>query len=151
MDKLSAAFAGDRRSSQRHNIKTSLRVRVWKSGLPEERAESVNLSQRGTFFLADRRLAEGEIIEVLLKMPEEVTGQPTTEWRCTGHVVRTEHVDSCKDKFGIGVHFYCYEASRFEQPQILQSLTLRRDMPIRQEQLPRGILPGLGEDTRPHR
>ena len=151
MDTLSTAFAGDRRSSQRHNIKTALRVRVWKSGLPEERAESVNLSQRGVFFLADCRLAKGEIIEVLLKMPEEVTGQPTTEWRCTGHVVRTEHVDSPKDKFGIGVHFYCYEASRFEQPQILQSLTLTRDMPVRQEQFARGILPTLRDDTRPHR
>lgn len=151
MDKLPAAFVGDRRSSQRHKIKTSLRVRAWKSGLPEERAESVNLSQRGIFFLADRRLAEGEIIEVLLKMPQEVTGQPTTEWRCTGHVVRTEHVDSPKDKFGIGVHFYCYEASRFEQPQILQSLTLKRDMPVRQEQLPRNILSGSRVETKPHR
>lgn len=151
MDKLSNASAHDRRSSRRHNIKTSLRIRVWRSGLPEERAESVNLSQRGIFFLADRRLAEGEIIEVLLKMPEEVTGQPTTEWRCTGHIVRTEHVESPRDKFGIGVRFYCYEASRFEQPRILQSLTLKRDMPVRQEQLPRGILSGLRLETKRHR
>lgn len=144
MDKLVGVLSPDRRSSQRHNIKTALRVRVWKSGLPDERAESVNLSQRGIFFLTDTRLAEGEIVEVLLKMPEEVTGQPTTEWRCTGHVVRIEHVASPGDKFGVGVHFYCYEASRFEQPQILHSLTLKRDMPLRQEQLPRGITPLLG-------
>ncbi|HKW62407.1 MAG TPA: PilZ domain-containing protein [Candidatus Acidoferrum sp.] len=133
MNKRSTIFSRDRRSTQRHDIKTPLRVRVWKSGLPEERAESVNLSQCGIFFLTDTRLAEGEIIEVLLKMPEEVSGQPTNEWRCTGHVVRVEQVGSPQDKFGVGVHFYCYDASRFEQPDLRHVPRSRRDMPIHQE------------------
>ena len=75
MEKVPISFSRDRRFSQRHDIKTALRVRAWKSGLPEERTESLNLSQRGIYFLSETRLAEGEIVEVLLKMPEEISGQ----------------------------------------------------------------------------
>src|SRR5690348_18439398 len=89
MDQPSTLFSRDRRFSERHDVKTALRVRVWRSGLPEERAESVNLSQRGIFFATNSRLNMGEIVEILLKMPEEISGEPTTEWRCTGHVVRS--------------------------------------------------------------
>jgi hypothetical protein len=131
MDKPSTVFSRDRRFSQRHNFKTALRVRVWKSGLPEERAESVNISQRGIFFASDLCIAEGEVVEILLKMPEEITGQPTTEWLCTGQVVRLEPADSLKGKFGVGVQFYCYEASRFEQPYLSLISRSLRDMPVR--------------------
>jgi hypothetical protein len=55
-------------------------------------------------------------VEVFLKMPEEVTGEPATEWRCTGHVVRVEPPVLPKGKLGIGVQFYCYDVSRPEQP-----------------------------------
>lgn len=133
MDQLSAAFSRDRRFSQRHDVKTALRVRVWKSGLPEERAESLNLSQRGIFFASNSRLAEGEIVEILLKMPEEITGQPTTEWRCTGHVVRVESPGLPKGKFRVGVQFYCYEASRAEQPSLPLAPRPLRDMPVHHE------------------
>lgn len=105
MDTVSTVFSRDRRFSQRHNVKTALRVRVWKSGLPEKRAESVNLSQRGILFASNSRIPEGEVVEILLKMPEEVTGQPTTEWRCTGQVARVELADSFNGKFGVGVQF----------------------------------------------
>lgn len=79
MEKVPVVFARDRRFAERHNVKTALRVRVWKAGLPEPRAESVNLSQRGIFFASNSRLAEGEVVEFLLKMPEEIIGQPTTD------------------------------------------------------------------------
>jgi hypothetical protein len=31
-------------------------------------------------------------------MPPEITDEPSTEWRCTGHVVRVEAVDSAQGK-----------------------------------------------------
>jgi PilZ domain len=111
-------LARDRRSTLRHNVKTALRIRVWKSEIPEYRAESVNISQRGIFFSTKHALNEGEIVEVFLKMPQEVSGEETTEWRCTGHVVRTEKDESLKHKMGVGVQFYCYEVSRPEQPRL---------------------------------
>jgi Tfp pilus assembly protein PilZ len=99
----------ERRISRRIHLKTALRVRIWKSGATEQRAESENLSERGTFFATDAPLAIGSAVEILLKMPEEITGKPTTEWRCTGHVVRLEPVDSRHGKLGVGVQFDCYE------------------------------------------
>ncbi|MGB9466767.1 MAG: PilZ domain-containing protein [Candidatus Acidiferrum sp.] len=108
--------SSDRRVSRRLSFKTPLRVRIWKSTVPEQRAESLNLSQNGVYFATDSPIREGETVEILLKMPEEITDEPTTEWRCTGHVVRVERVDSSRGKLGIGVQFDCYEVSRAELP-----------------------------------
>jgi hypothetical protein len=104
--------ASERRISRRLQFKTALRVRVWKCGSTERKAESENLSQRGTFFATDVPLAIGSAVEILLKMPEEISGKPTTEWRCTGHVVRLEPVDTPQGKLGVGVQFDCYEILR---------------------------------------
>jgi PilZ domain len=115
---LKENFEQDRRLSHRLSVRTALRVRVWNSAQPEHRAESVNVSLRGIYFNTKTPLCEGEIVEVLLKMPEEVSGEETTEWRCTGHVVRVEASDSTEGKLGVGVQFYCYEAARPEQPPL---------------------------------
>ena len=120
MDFLADRFRCDRRLSLRHPFKTALRVRIWKSTTPELRAESINLSQRGIFFLTDIPLQQGEAVEVLLKMPEEITGEPTTEWRCTGLVVRVQPIDSAKGKLGVGVRFDCYEVSRLSSAVALE-------------------------------
>jgi len=111
-------FVQDRRLVQRHTLKTPIRVRVWKSNVPEHRAESLNISECGIYFATDSPLHEGETVEVLLKMPQEITGEPTTEWRCTGHVVRVEPVDSPKGKLGVGVRFDCYEVSRSQPVEV---------------------------------
>jgi Tfp pilus assembly protein PilZ len=90
-------------------------VRAWKSGWNERRAESENLSERGVFFATDAPLIIGSEVEILLKMPEEISGRPTTEWRCTGHVVRLEPVDTRRGKLGVGIQFDCYEILRSEE------------------------------------
>ena len=74
----------------------------------------MNLSQRGVFFATDSPIREGETVEIFLKMPEELTDEPTTEWRCTGHVVRVGRVDSAHGTMGVGVQFDCYEVARAE-------------------------------------
>ena len=107
-------YVSERRNSPRHLLRTKLRVRAWKSGWRERRAESENLSERGVFFATDAPLVIGSAVEVLLKMPEEISGRPTTEWRCTGHVVRLEHVDMPRGKLGVGIQFDCYEILRPE-------------------------------------
>jgi hypothetical protein len=105
-------YSADRRISPRLQIKTPLRVRVWKSGPAERRTESEDLSERGAFFATDVPLALGSAVEILLKMPEEITGKPATEWRCTGHVVRLQPIDTSRGKLGVGVQFDCYEILR---------------------------------------
>jgi PilZ domain len=104
--------ASERRISRRLQVKTAIRVRIWKSGSTERSAESGNLSERGPFFAMDAPLAIGSAVEILVRMPEEITAKPTTEWRCTGHVVRLEPVETPRGKFGVGVQFDCYEILR---------------------------------------
>ncbi|MBZ5539559.1 MAG: PilZ domain-containing protein [Acidobacteriia bacterium] len=105
----------DRRVVRRYNVKASLRVRIWKSVIPEQRAESENLSERGIFFATDSPLRIGAAVDVLLKMPEEITGKPTTEWLCSGHVVRLVPINSPRGKLGVGVQFDCFEIARVKE------------------------------------
>ncbi len=99
-------YESERRISRRLKLKTPLRVRVWKSGSEEQRAESQNLSERGTFFATDAPLVIGSPVEILFKMPEEITGNPTTEWRCRGQVVHVGPNSSPRGgKLGVGVRF----------------------------------------------
>jgi hypothetical protein len=102
----------DRRLTVRHNIKTPIRIRRWKSGIPEERGESENLSEEGILSATNSVIPVGTVLEILLKMPEIITGELTTEWLCSGHVVRVEPMDSPRGKLGVGVQFDCYQVSR---------------------------------------
>lgn len=102
----------DRRISRRHSLRTPLRLRIWKSPAPERREESLNLSEHGVYFATDTPFREGETVEIFFRMPEEVTAEPATEWRCTGHVVRVDRTESGSGKTGVGVRFDCYEVSR---------------------------------------
>jgi PilZ domain len=111
--------ASDRRLFHRHDFKTALRIRLWKSAIPEQRNESVNLSERGIFFATNSPMSIGTVVEVLLKMPEQITGEPTTEWLCSGHVVRVNPIDSPRGRLGVGVQFDCYQITRkFEAESI---------------------------------
>ena len=105
-------FLRDRRLVGRYNMKTQLRVRLWKSTNPEQAAESVNVSRQGIYFATNSVLHEGETVEVFFNMPEIVLGEPASEWRCTGHVVRVEAIAATGGNLGVGVQFDCYEVSR---------------------------------------
>jgi hypothetical protein len=93
-----------------------LRIRIWKSAEPEANEESVNLSQNGDFYATNSPIREGETVEILLNMPEEITAEPSIEWLCTGHVVRVERVATSRGTMGVGVQFDCYEVSRAKLP-----------------------------------
>jgi hypothetical protein len=103
----------DRRMTRRHRMSLPLRVRLWKSTAPEQCAETLNLSQHGVYFATESPMRIGETVEILLKMPEEITAEPPAEWRCTGHVVRVDRIPT-GGKLGVGVRFDCYEVSRTE-------------------------------------
>jgi len=120
-------YRSDRRLSGRYKVKTPLRVRLWKSLVPECTAESVNLSQRGIYFATNSALHKGETVEVLFNMPVEIAGEPTSEWRCTGHVVRVEEINTPGGKQGVGVQFDCYEVSRSTPVNV----AIGTEMPVR--------------------
>lgn len=64
----------------------------------------------------DSLLRVGTTVEILLTMPEEITGERTTDWLCTGHVVRVEPVNSLRSKPGFGGQFDCYQILRAKTP-----------------------------------
>jgi hypothetical protein len=101
----------DRRQTIRHNLKTPIRIRLWKSAVLEERGESENLSENGILYATDSVIPVGAVMEIDLKMPEVVTGAPAAPWLCSGHVVRVERIDSPRGKLGVSVQFDCYEVS----------------------------------------
>jgi len=102
--------SSDRRLSVREEIKTPIRVRIWKSANQEELGESENLSKRGILFATDSVIAVGTTLEIL-KMPEMINGESTNEWLYSGHVVRVEPSTSTRGHFGVGVQFDCYQES----------------------------------------
>ena len=99
----------ERRTSRRVKFSTDLRLRVWKAGVAERRAKSIDLSESGALVATEATIPIGSSVELLLKMPEQVTGKPTTEWRCTGHVVRAQSHDLPPGKMAFGVEFDYYE------------------------------------------
>jgi hypothetical protein len=115
----------DRRLSRRHNLRTGLRVRVRRPDGVERMAESENLSQRGVFFATDLPPSKGASLDLLVEMPEEVTGVAAAQWLCTGHVVRVVEMDSPRGAHGVGVQFDFYEVSRPERPEWAMGAGLR--------------------------
>lgn len=102
-------IVSNRRLAERHKLSIGLRFRVLRSNVPEQSAESLNISARGIYFATDFKPKEGAVVQLVMKMPEEITGKTPTEWRCTGHVVRVNPIDSQHGTFGVGVRYDCYE------------------------------------------
>jgi PilZ domain len=112
MDSSAPGYIRDKRTTPRHDFKSNVFVRMWKSDHPQVNAESINLSERGIFFVAERAFQIGAAVEVFLQMPEEVTGEPPATWRCTGLVMHVQDIDSARQ--AVGVRFDCYEVARTE-------------------------------------
>jgi PilZ domain len=117
MERFVEKFEPDRRLSLRHDFRTGLRLRLRNSNVGELRVVSRNLSQRGVFFATELELTKGAALDLLVEMPEQITGVPTAQWLCTGHVVRVVPVNSPQGDRGVGVQFDFYEVSRPERPQ----------------------------------
>jgi hypothetical protein len=122
----------ERRLIRRHEIKTPLRIRLCKSNGPEQKAESLNLSEYGVYFATDSLLHEGQTVEIFLRMPQEVSGEESDEWRCTGRVVRVEQIESAFGQLGISVRFDCFEVTRAEERRLAKDARLheRVTLPI---------------------
>ena len=102
----------DRRLTQRHSLRIPLRLRIWGADGPEHGAESINLSGRGALLETELPLLVGSAVELQLKLPEEITCQPTTEWRCRGRVVRVVQYVASNSQSRAGVRFESLDVSR---------------------------------------
>ena len=71
--------------------------------------EILNLSPGGICFSTSKALVVGNAVSVFLKVPPEVIGKPSPEWRWSGQVVHVQLRDSCEDISHVGVRFIAYE------------------------------------------
>lgn len=102
----------DRRTTPRHPLRVPIKVRLWKSELPEHRSISRDISLRGAHFSTELPVEIGTVVELRLNMPEEISGERSAEWRCSGHVVRIEGEPSNGNKKEVAIQFDCYEVAR---------------------------------------
>ncbi len=108
----------DRRLARRFPVAMPVHFSVWNSSDPEELAESVNISERGTYFETLSPLGVGATLRLRIEMPEEVTGVPAAEWRCIAKVVRIVVVNKSTHRMGVGIRLDFYEIIRAATPQI---------------------------------
>jgi hypothetical protein len=99
----------DRRWAYRFNLSIPLHIRGWNSDAPEQKVESNNVSECGVYFETDTPPLEGTVIQLRLEMPEEVTGEASSDWLCAGKVVRIQQAMSPGAFVGVGVRFDYYE------------------------------------------
>ena len=114
----------ERRLAERFDLKIPLRVRLAKSAALDHRAESLNISTRGIYFATDLPLCTGTPVHLVFEMPEQVTHEPTSEWRCTGHVVHVQSNSSPQGTTCVGVRFDCYEVLLPVRPSVKSSLPI---------------------------
>jgi len=79
--------------------------------------QSENISRRGVFFTTDLPLSEGTILDLLLEMPEAISGVRAAHWNCMGHVVRVVPPELENHGVGIGVEFDFYVVSHGAKQQ----------------------------------
>jgi hypothetical protein len=101
----------ERRRTPRFNLGIRLGVSVLNATEPEARTESLNVSAGGVYFATNLPLRRGTGVQLLLKLPEEITHVAATDWVCMGHVVHVRHLGSPNGSLGVGVQFDCYEVA----------------------------------------
>lgn len=99
----------DRRLALRFALTVPVYIRIWKSSEPEQKVESVNLSESGVYFETEVPPPHGAMIHLRLEMPQAITGRIGMEWRCIGKVVRVTRLAGVS-KAGVGVQISYYEA-----------------------------------------
>jgi hypothetical protein len=116
MDTQAPDSPKNRRLARRYPLRVPVRFRLRRvSDTCEQEVESENLSRRGVFFKTGLCISKGAPVDVLLEMPEEVTGVPAAHWLCAGRVVRiVQHSDDTA--LGVAVQFDLYEVSRSQKP-----------------------------------
>jgi hypothetical protein len=84
----------ERRRTERFNLGIRLSVSVLNSTGPEQRTESFNVCAGSMCFATNLPLRRGTAVQLLFKMPEEITHMPASSWVCTGHVVHAKPVSA---------------------------------------------------------
>jgi phosphoserine phosphatase RsbU/P len=133
----------ERRTARRFIINVPLHLQPTKTPSPVARAiRAMNVSTRGVYFATDLPLSQGQLVQVLLQMPKEVTGKVVNERRFTGRVAHVHPNAFANGMSGVGVQFLYYEEIALQLQEQEQEIFEARS--IQQGFLPKEIpqLPG---------
>ncbi len=62
----------------------------------------------GAYLAADVVPDVGELVQIFIEIPEEVSGKPTAQYCFTARVIHIERDRPVAGKIGVGVNFYSY-------------------------------------------
>ena len=97
----------ERRCGQRFDLHVPVSLKLT-SSQHESSGFTQDLSSRGAFVFTDFLLGQGEVVEITLVMPSEITLGESMRVRCQGTVLRVVQ-PSVGTMLGVAVHFSHYE------------------------------------------
>jgi hypothetical protein len=97
-----------RRFLPRTSLQIPLRFRPAAKAGPEWTCQTLNVSMLGAYFSADVVPEVGELVQVFIEIPKEVSGKPTAQYCFTARVIHVETDGPVAGKIGVGVNFYSY-------------------------------------------
>src|SRR5229473_7939302 len=99
----------ERRAARRFIINVPLQLQPTKTpSLAARATKAMNISTRGVYFTTDLPLCQGQLVQVLLQMPKEITGNVVNARRFTGRVAHVDPNGFADGISGVGVQFLYY-------------------------------------------
>jgi hypothetical protein len=97
-----------RRFLPRASFQIPLRLRYPRNDGTERVGQSINLCMNGAYFSADLVPKVGELMDVFIEIPKEMTGKETGEQCFVAKVIHVEADRPVAGRSSIGVKFLCY-------------------------------------------
>ena len=93
----------ERRASPRYLLRIPVKFRMSEvtTDMEEHTTEATNISHAGMLLSSRTPLRIGCSLDLILRVPTEISGSALTEMRCVGHVIREQNCDD--GTFGYGV------------------------------------------------
>jgi hypothetical protein len=114
----------DRRIMPRRRVRMPLRFRVVATGRPPAggpgpvlTGESLNVSERGVYFLTDFPLGVGCQLELFLPLAYDPAAGCATELRCTARVVHCQAHPGPSRATGVGAFIECFDPPAWASSQ----------------------------------
>ena len=99
-----------RRLTPRTNFGIAVQCRYPDKQGPKWTGQSINLSKQGAYLYSDLTPNVGELLEVVLEMPEEFSERETAMCCVVAKVIHVEAHVQVAGKSGIGVKFLYYRS-----------------------------------------
>ncbi len=75
----------------------------------DRNGETVNLSERGIYFMSHEKVSIGEPLEIFFTLPTELTGRSPEEVSCRARVVHIDRPETRDGKIGVGAAIERFE------------------------------------------